>query len=121
MRDAGQTFVEFGVRPVTEHEYRVADVAFVATGRWNSADPEGYFEGAPDLVVKILSPSNTVSELVDEEALCLENRSREFWLVDLERRQVKVSTPDGRTLTYKSGQQIPLFCGGGLAAGDIFG
>ena|GEM_PF-3878740 len=30
-------------------------------------------------------------------------------MVDIDHRQVEVSTPDGRTITYQSGQQIPLF------------
>jgi hypothetical protein len=29
-------------------------------------------------------------------------------LVDSERRQVKISTPDGITTTFRSGQEIPL-------------
>jgi hypothetical protein len=30
-------------------------------------------------------------------------------VVDIEHRQVEVSTPDGRTITYKTEQHIPLF------------
>ena len=59
--------------------------------------------GAPELVVEILSPSS------DKKTLCLENGSREFWIVDLNHREVEVSTPDGLTVTYKPGQDIPLF------------
>jgi hypothetical protein len=29
-------------------------------------------------------------------------------VVDPDRRQVKISTPDGRTVTWRSGQEIPL-------------
>jgi hypothetical protein len=29
--------------------------------------------------------------------------------VNIEHRQVEVSTPDGRSLSYKPGQSIPLF------------
>jgi len=49
-----------------------------------------------------LLPSNTVAEIIDKKRMCLENGSREFWSVDIEHRQVEVSTPDGR-------QYIPLF------------
>jgi hypothetical protein len=43
-------------------------------------------------------------------------------VVDPERRQVKISTPDGHTITYQSGQQIPLplFNGAQVAVDDIF-
>ena len=42
--------------------------------------------------------------------------------MDIERRQVEVSTPDGRSLTYKPGQSIPLFFAAeaSLAVGSIF-
>ena len=47
--------------------------------------------------------------MLDKKKLCLENGSQEFWVVDIDHRQVEISTPDGRTITYNSGQQIPLF------------
>jgi len=68
----------------------------------------------------VLSPSNTAMEMLDKEALCLENGAREFWVVDLERRQVRVSNPDGHSITYKSTQEIPLLFGGSLSVDAIF-
>ena len=59
-------------------------------------------------------------ELIEKKDLCLETGSREFWVVNAKRRHVEVSTPDGRTVTYKSGQQIPLIFGGSLAVDAIF-
>jgi Uma2 family endonuclease len=106
--DAGAAFTEFGFRPRPEYELRVADVALITKSRWATIDPKDHFRGAPDLVIEVLSTSNTAAEMLDKEQICLENGCREFWIVDLERRQVKVSTPDGRTATYKSGQTIPL-------------
>jgi Uma2 family endonuclease len=119
-RDAGTVGVEFGFRALIEHEYRVADVAFVSRDRWNAISPEGYLAGAPEIVVEILSPSNTAAGMLDKEQLCLENGSIEFWVVDPVRNQVKVTTAGGRTATYKSGQEIPLFFGGAIAVDDIF-
>jgi Uma2 family endonuclease len=105
---AGHVSMEFAFRALPEHELRVADVAFVSRERLNNTDPDDNLHGAPDVVVEVLSPSNTVAEIYDKEKLCLENGAQEFWVVDPDRRQVKVSTPDGRTTTYPSGQQIPL-------------
>jgi Uma2 family endonuclease len=99
---------ELAYRALPEHELRVADVAYVSRERWASIDPEDNFRGAPDLVIEVLSPSNTATEIYDKEKLCLENGAQEFWVVDPDRRQVKVSTPDGRTITYPSGREIPL-------------
>jgi len=104
---SGVVRIEMPYRPLPEHEAWGADVAYISTERW---DPHAdYFFGAPDLVIEVLSPSNTLAEMREKRDLCLENGSREFWIVDLDRQQVDVSTPDGHTITYKSGQSIPLF------------
>jgi Uma2 family endonuclease len=115
----GLVTTEAGFR-VAPTEYRIADVVFIRNERAGATNPDGYFEGAPDLVIEVLSPSNTAAEMIEKEALCLEHGSREYWLVDLDRRQVRVSTPDGRSITYKSGQEIPLFFDGRLAVDAIF-
>jgi hypothetical protein len=60
--------------------------------------------------------------MIGKRNICLKNGSREFWVVDLEHRLVEVSTPDGHSITYKSGQEIPLFFAPGshLAIDVIF-
>jgi len=120
--ECGAVKEEFSFRALPDYEYRVADVAFLSKDRWENIDPKGLLSGAPELVIEVLSPSNTVAEIFDKKTLCLENGSLEFWIVDLDHRQVEVSTPDGRTVTYKSGQQIPLFFAAGstLAVDTIF-
>ena len=100
--------VEVAFRPLPEHELWAADVAYLSRDRFQQADPEDNVQGAPEIVVEVLSPSNTAAEIYDKEKLCLENGTKEFWVVDPDRRQVKVSTPDGHTITYQSGQEIPL-------------
>ncbi len=121
-RSAGHVSMEFAFRALPEHELRVADVAFISKERLDQSDPEDNLQGAPDLVIEVLSPSNTAAELYDKEKLCLENGAREFWIVDPDRRQVKVSTPDGRTTTYSSGKEIALpFGNAKVAVDDIFG
>jgi Uma2 family endonuclease len=77
-------------------------------------------QGAPDIVMEVLSPSNTASEMLDKEQICLENGAREFWVVDPVRRQVKVSGADGHAATYKAGQSVPLWFGGTLPVDSIF-
>jgi len=117
-------FVEARVafRALPQYELRIADVAYLAPDRWAKADPENYIQGAPDLVIEVLSPSNTAAEIYDKEKLCLNNGAKEFWVVDPDRRQVKISTPDGRTIAWQSGQEIPLplFGGAGIAVDAIF-
>ncbi len=117
---AGLAYTEAGFRPMPENECRIADVAFARTSLWDKVDLNGYFMGVPELVIEVLSPSNTASEMLDKELICLENGAREFWVVDPERRLVKVSSPDARTVAYKLGREIPLFFGGKLSVDSIF-
>jgi Uma2 family endonuclease len=114
--------VELPFRALPEHELRAADVAYVSASRFATADPDDNIRGAPDLVIEVLSPSNTAAEIYDKEKLCLENGAQEFWVVDPDRVQVKVSTPDGRTVTWHSGQEIPLplFQDARIAVDEIF-
>ena len=118
--DAGEVGTEMGFRPLPEHEYWYADVAFLSRKRWDETPPKGNIEGAPELVVEVLSPSNTAAGIRDKKKLCLENGSVEFWVVVIDLGEVEVSTPDGRAITYKSAQEIPLFFGERLSVGAIF-
>ena len=122
-RPGGLVSMELGFRALPEHELRSADVGFVTKERMESADPEDNLHGAPDLTIEVLSPSNTAAEMNEREKLCLENGCQEFWTVDAKLRQVKVSTPDGITTTYRAGQEIPLriFGAGSLNVDAIWG
>lgn len=113
---------EFAFRTLPQYEYRIADVVYLSREKFDSIDPEGYCEGAPELVIEIDSPSNTAAEMDEKEALCLANGSAEFWVVYPERRVVRVATADS-VKRYKEGDSIPLclFPGGpALAVSTIF-
>jgi Uma2 family endonuclease len=115
--DAGVIKEEMAFRALPEHECWAADVAFVSNERWNGiAD---WLIGAPELVVEIISPSNSLLRLRDKGHICLENGCREFWIVDLRRRTVTVLTPRGEA-TYGAGQRVPLFFDGEIAVDHIF-
>ena len=103
--------LEFAFR--SHDNYRVAEVALVPNERWDSVNPKGNFEGSPELAIEVLPPSSTEAKLLDKETLCLENGCREFWVVDLDRQKVKVSTPNGSTVANGSGQEIPLYFANG--------
>ena len=111
--------LEVGFR-AGDRTYLVPDVVAVPRQRFRSFPRDGYIVGAPEIVIEVLSPSNTVSEMNAKEQLCLENGTLEFWVIDPERRQVKISTSDGRFTVYKSGQTIALRFGGNLAVDSVF-
>jgi Uma2 family endonuclease len=99
---------ECGFRALPDGEYRTADVVYISPERYAAAKGLDYFQGAPDMVIEVVSPSNTKAEMRERAALCLANGCLKFWVLDEKRRLVSVSTPNGVTITYHSGQAIPL-------------
>jgi Uma2 family endonuclease len=72
--------------------------------------PEGC-RGAPDLVIEILSPSNTGEECVKKFNLYLRAGVREYWIVSPESKTVQVNLlEDGtyRGRTYKADEVLPV-------------
>lgn len=100
--------MEIPFRALPEHETRAADVAWISAERWKYTNFKGYLFGAPDLVVEVLSPSNTRSEMQERETLCLANGTLEFWVIDADRRQVSVTRKGDSPQLYIAGEQIPL-------------
>lgn len=121
LNSLGVIGVEFTFRAEPEYEVRSADIGFVTHDRWNAIPVEGYLMGAPDLVIEILSPSNTAEEIEDKQNLCLANGTREFWIVSIKRKTVSVTDREGRRRVYSTGDFIPLFLGGGsIEVAEIF-
>jgi len=60
---------EVSFRAEAEYELRVAAVAVVERKSWEAVDDDGYLMGAPDLVIEVLSPSNTAQEVEDKRDL----------------------------------------------------
>jgi Uma2 family endonuclease len=104
----GRVGPEFAFRPLAEYELWAADVAFISQPRYDAGPADTYVRGVPELVIEVLSSSNTVSEINEREAMCLENGCLEFWVIDPKRKTVKVSTPDRKTITYIESDTIPL-------------
>ncbi len=75
---------------------RAADIAFVRRERLPAGDlPRGFFEGAPDLVVEILSPSDRYTDILRKVGEWLEAGAAMVWVVDPEHHGVMVFRPDG--------------------------
>lgn len=115
----GVVAAEVPFRALPEYDLRRADVAFVSKERWDQAEEDLY--GAPELVIEILSPSNTQVEMREKAALCLGSGAQEFWIVNAKRKSVTVMRRESGTLVYGEGQQIPLpLFGGELSVSEVF-
>lgn len=64
------------------------DVLFVAAARMGIV--KRWVEGAPDLVIEVLSPSTAVRDRVVKRDLYARNGVREYWLIDPETQTVEV-------------------------------
>src|SRR5438552_6300377 len=73
-RLTGQEWVarmEMAFRPLPEYEVWKADVGCISLQRHKATGSNEYIMGAPELVVEVLSPSNTSYEINDKMAICL--------------------------------------------------
>jgi len=68
---------------------RAPDVAFVRSGRAGSASG-GFFPGAPDLAVEVLSPDDRRHEVREKVAEWLEAGTSAVWVVDPRKRTVTI-------------------------------
>lgn len=112
---------ELPFRAIAEYDLRAADVAVVLRERWDRIE-EGDLMGAPEVVVEILSPSNTKDRLREYAALCLANGCQDFWTVDRTQRSVTATNRQGQSMSYTAGQAVPLTAldGRTVSVDDIF-
>lgn len=72
------------------------DVSFVNKARLRGVDrlPDQFFEGAPDLVVEVLSPRQSLAYAQDKLREYFANGTRLCWVVDPQAKQVWVYEPE---------------------------
>jgi Uma2 family endonuclease len=71
---------------------RSPDVSFLSKNRLQGLKklPKGFGQGAPDLAVEILSPSNTTAEIHSKIVEYLENGTKLIWVINPEEEYVLV-------------------------------
>jgi Uma2 family endonuclease len=74
---------------------RAPDVAFVAREREDRIPRRGYAVVAPDLLAEILSPDDRPGEVLAKVADWLAAGTKLVWVIDPERREVRVHRHDG--------------------------
>ena len=92
-KDIGQGFgAETGFKIASDPDtVRAADITFVRRERIPGAGiPKNFWELAPDLVVEVLSPGDTFSEVQEKVEDWLNAGVRAVWIVDSKRRIVTV-------------------------------
>jgi len=85
---------------------RAPDVAYVTAARVSDELTTGFFEGAPDLAVEVISPSDTWPEVKAKVDMWLAHGTRSCWIVDPRNRQVSVHRGDGLITKLNPAQDI---------------
>jgi Uma2 family endonuclease len=117
LNHSGTVMVEMGFQPAPEFEMWKADVGYIRMER--EAEVEDYLQGAPDLVVEVLSPSNTADEIDDRRTICMSNGCLSFWVVNDKRKTVSV-TEDNFTRHYPlSSKIVSTFLPEGVFVDDL--
>lgn len=106
---------------------RAADVAFVAERRVPRGRTIGFFEGAPDLAVEVLSPSDVRDHAARSRAMAkiadwLAAGCLEVWSVDPGSRTVTVHTSGGAVTLASEADSVVSTAVPGLTVrlGDLF-
>jgi Uma2 family endonuclease len=76
----GRVFGIAGYR-LSEATWIQPDVSFLTTDRILETDPDGYFLGAPDQAVEIISPSESARHIERKIALLLAKGSAAVWVI----------------------------------------
>jgi Uma2 family endonuclease len=93
---------------------RAPDVAFVAADR-PAAPARGFYPGAPDLAVEVLSPDDRPGYVREKVAEWLEAGAQAVWVVDPRDRTVTVHEPRRKAMrlgeadTLRGGSVLPGF------------
>jgi len=110
---AAETGFKLGSNPDT---VRAPDIAFIARHRVQAVgDTRGYWLGAPDLAVEVLSPDDRVSEIEEKVSEWLAAGSQQVWVVSPKMRTVTIYTSQTNILTLtendtlNGGEVVPGF------------
>ncbi len=102
---AGEVYTEYGFvlsrDPVT---LRAPDVSFVRSKRL--AGPEEFYPGSPDLAVEVVSPSDTVRQMLRKVNQYLKFGTQAVWVVYPDRQEVDIYEAGGGVTTLDAGQTL---------------
>ncbi len=114
--DLGESYAaETGfVLHISPDTVRAPDFAFIGKGRLAPGPNPGFFKGAPDLAVEVLSPNDRSAEVQRKIDEYFAAGARQVWIVDGNRRTIAIHTPDGPPRTLNESDAID---GGDLLPG----
>jgi Uma2 family endonuclease len=101
------------------------DISFVRKDRVPSpGERDGFPQLAPDLVIEVLSPSNSAVEIEERVALDLEAGVHAVWIFNPKRRTATAHGPDGVARTVRADETLDggdILPGFRMVVGEAFG
>jgi Uma2 family endonuclease len=100
------------------------DILFINAQR-SEIVKETFIEGAPDLVIEVLSPGNWLDDRRTKFRIYALAGVREYWIVDVDRRQIEVFELQGQDYAqvgrYAAGEQVKstVLQGFGIAVDEV--
>jgi Uma2 family endonuclease len=93
---------------LTDDTVRSPDVAFVHKDRVAALRSKGFAKGAPDLAVEILSPFDSVRQLMRKVRQYFAAGCHTVWIVHLERKEIEVFEASGADRTVGVGDRLDI-------------
>lgn len=106
--------------PVT---LRGPDVSFIRSERLAGIDLDQFFPGAPDLAVEVVSPSDTVRQMLRKVNQYLRSGTQVVWVVYPDRQEVDIYGATGPVVTLDRDQMLEapsLLPGFSVAVASLF-
>ena len=121
----GQVVVEAGFKLQRNPDtVRAPDVAYVTAERLPPPEQRpGYFEGAPDLAVGIVSPNDTAAGVLEKVQEYLAAGARLVWVIESRTRTATVYRPDGTAQVLHESDTLSgedVITGFAMAVRDLF-
>ena len=123
---AGEVFAAPYDVVLSDHDVAQPDILFVSNSR-SSIVTEANIQGAPDLVVEILSPGTATYDRGYKQSLYGSHGVREYWLVDPDAEMVEVLAEGPQALrlhaTHRRGESLtsPLLTDLAIDLEQVFG
>jgi Uma2 family endonuclease len=123
-RRLGRAYVEAGYKVTADKRTWVQpDVSFVSSDYLARGGKQRFFEGAPDLAVEVISPSERPKHILAKRNVLFQNGCKEIWIVRPETRTIEIWTTShkvDRELREGDTLSSPLFEGWSMTVADVF-
>ena len=122
-RRMGRVYFEAGYKVTSDKRNWVQlDVSFISNEYLARGGKQRFFEGAPDLAVEVISPSERPKHILAKREVLFAAGCQEIWIVRPRINAIEVWTPRGMDRELREGEMLssPLFEGWSMPVADVF-